>query len=85
MTNEMVMFRFPESKKLRVVVGSVCFYTTARKIRYGIGDFSTCNAALQKALDSFEFSITVAKSRGAKKAITGMAGTWEGIPVQLNT
>lgn len=74
--------RFKQSQKFRVIVGSACFYATAKQVRSGIGDFSQCNAATQKALDSLEF--TRSGNGVADRAAVGIAGTWEGIPVQLN-
>ena len=74
--------RFKQSQKFRVIVGSACFYATAKQVRSGIGDFSQCNAATQKALDSLEF--TRSGNGVADRAAVGIAGTWEGIPVQLD-
>lgn len=70
--------RFPQTKRFRVIVGQACFYATAKQIRYGLGDFTKCNAAVQKALDSLEFSLST------EPRTTGTAGTWEGLQVQLN-
>lgn len=73
--------RFPVSSKFRVIVGPACFYATAKQIRWGVGDLGQCNAAVQKALDALEFT----RSGGgvAEQAATGLAGTWEGLSVQL--
>ena len=74
--------RFPQSKKFRVIVGSACFYATAKQIRWGVGDFTKCNAAVQKALDALEF---MRSGNGvAEQCASGLAGTWEGLQVQLN-
>ena len=77
--------RFKPSQKFRIIVGdtvyAACFYATARQIRNGIGDFVKCNAATQKALDALEFQ------RSGDDILahsTGLAGTWEGVPVQLD-
>ena len=78
----MVIKRFPQSKKFRVIVGSACFYATAKQIRYGVGDFTKCNAATQKALDALEF--TRSGDGVADQCACGIAGTWEGLQVQLN-
>jgi hypothetical protein len=73
--------RFKQTQKFRVIVGNACFYATAKQIRNGVGDFTQCNSALQKALDSLEYS----RSLGDVLACTsGQAGTWEGLSVQLN-
>ena len=73
--------RFPQTKRFRVIVGDACFYATAKQIRYGLGDFTKCNAAVQKALDALEFQ-RMSDPRGMKSM--GLAGTMEGLQVQLN-
>lgn len=73
--------RFKQSQKFRVIVGPACFYATAKQIRNGIGDFTVCNAAVQKALDSLEFTRS---SDDLMSCAVGQAGTWEGLQVQLN-
>ena len=76
----MTIKRFKQSQKFRVIVGQACFYATASQIRNGVGDFMTCNAATQKALDTLEFQ----RSGSDVLAFsTGLAGTWEGLQVQL--
>ena len=74
--------RFKQSQKFRICIGSVSFYATAKQIRWGVGDFSTCNAATQKALDALEF--TRSGAGVADQCAVGIAGTWEGLQVQLN-
>jgi hypothetical protein len=74
--------RFKQSQKFRVIVGTACFYATAKQIRNGVGDFTVCNAATQKALDALEF--TRSGSGAADQSAVGLAGTWEGLQVQLN-
>jgi hypothetical protein len=76
----MQMKRFPQSKRFRVIIGDACFYATAKQIRYGVGDLGKCNAALQKALETLEFQ-RMSDQRGMKSM--GLAGTWEGLQVQL--
>lgn len=74
--------RFPQSKKFRVIVDSACFYATAKQIRNGLGDFTKCNAATQKALDTLEF---IRSGSGvAEQCASGIAGTWESLNVQLD-
>lgn len=77
--------RFKPSQKFRVIVGdtmtAACFYATARQIRAGVGDFVKCNAATQKALDALEFQRS---GDDVLACSTGLAGTWEGVPVQLD-
>lgn len=74
--------RFKQTQKFRVIVGAACFYATAKQIRWGIGDFTNCNAAVQKALDALEF--TRSGEGAADQCAVGLAGTWEGLQVQLN-
>ena len=76
------MVRFKQTQRFRVIVGSACFYARAREIRAGVGDFTQCNAATQKALDALEF--TRSGTGAADRAAVGIAGTWEGLNVQLN-
>ena len=74
--------RFKANQEFRVIVGQACFYATAKDIRYGVGDFTQCNAAVQKALDALEF--TRSGEGAADQCAVGLAGTWEGLQVQLN-
>jgi hypothetical protein len=78
---KMTIKRFPVSRKFRVIVGPACFYATAKQIRWGVGDLGQCNAAVQKALDALEF--TRSGSGTADQCAVGIAGTWEGLSVQL--
>ena len=73
--------RFKQTQRFRIIVGQACFYATASEIRNGIGDFVACNAATQKALDALEF--TRSGDGVADQCATGLAGTWEGLSVQL--
>ena len=74
--------RFKQSQRFRVCIGNVSFYATAKQIRNGVGDFGVCNAATQKALDALEF--TRSGKGAADQCAVGLAGTWEGLQVQLN-
>jgi hypothetical protein len=76
------MYRFKPSQRFRVCIGAVSFYTTAKQIRNGVGDFGTCNAATQKCLDALEF--TKSGKGLADQCAVGLAGTWENLQVQLN-
>ena len=73
--------RFKASQKFRVIIGPVSFYATAKQIRHGVGDLGQCNAAVQKALDSLEFTRSCG---GVLSGAVGQSGTWEGLQVQLN-
>ena len=71
------MKRLKQSQKLRVIINGVAIYTTAKQIRYGLFGFTSQNAAAQKALDALEYQrLTV--------AAVGLAGTWEGLQVQVD-
>ena len=72
--------RFKQAQKFRVIVGSACFYATAKQIRNGVGDFTKCNAATQKALDALE---GYRSGDGVEMCSTGLGGTWEDLAVQL--
>ena len=74
--------RFKQTQRFRVIVEAVSFYATARQIRNGVGDFYTCNAATQKALEALEF--TRSGEGVADQCAVGIAGRWEGFNVQLN-
>jgi len=78
----LVIKRFKQTQKFRVIVGQACFYATVKQIRNGVGDFMKCNAATQKALDALE---GIRSGIGAADQCTsGLGGTWEGLQVQLN-
>ena len=74
--------RFKQTQRFRVIMDTVCIYATAKQIRAGLGDFLRCNAATQKALDALEGIRSGAGA--AEQACQGLAGTWEGMSVQLN-
>lgn len=78
----MTIKRFKQGQRFRVIVEAACFYATAKLIRNGIGDFAKCNAATQKALDALEF--TRSGQGIAEQCTSGIAGTWEGLQVQIN-
>lgn len=77
----MVIKRFKQTQRFRVIVGQACFYATVKQIRNGVGDLAKCNAATQKALDALEF--TRSGTSIDEQCATGLAGTWEGLQVQL--
>lgn len=77
----MTIKRFKQTQRFRVIVGPACFYATAKQIRYGVGDFVKCNAAVQKALDALEY--TRSGDGVFDKGATGIGGTWEGLQVDL--
>ena len=73
------MKRLKKSQKLRIILSGVAIYTTAKQIRYGLFGFMSQNAAAQKALDALEF-----QRNGDGRGATGLAGTWEGLQVQID-
>lgn len=73
--------RFKQSQRFRIIIGDACFYSTAKQIRYGIGDFVKANAAVQKALDALEGTRS---NDDALSCASGLAGIWEGLQVQIN-
>lgn len=74
--------RFKQTQNFRVIIDNASFYATARQIRNGIGSLGPCNAATQKALDALEF--TRSGTGIADQCACGIAGTWEGLNVQLD-
>ena len=76
----MKIVRVSQNKKFRVIVNGVHFYSTAKQIRNGVGDHYPTNAAIQKCLDSMEAYNSGVNSIKCR----GLAGTWEGMNVQLD-
>lgn len=76
------MYQFNHAQRFRIIVGSACFYATAKQIRWGIGDFVQCNTAAQQALNALEH--TRSGAGAADQAACGIAGTWQGLGVQLD-
>ena len=76
------MKRLKQSQKLRIIISGVAIYTTVKQIRYGLFGFTSQNAAAQKALDALEFQRN--GSGAADHATIGLAGTWEGLQVQVD-
>jgi hypothetical protein len=75
-------FKFKQGQRFRVIVGNVSFYTTAKQIRDGVGDFMQCNSATREALRALQN--TRSGSGVADQCAVGLAGTWEGLQVQIN-
>jgi hypothetical protein len=74
--------KFKQTQKFRVVINGVSFYTTAKAIRDGVGDFTSVNLGIQQALAALE------NSKGgagiADQCTVGIAGTWSQHQIQLN-
>ena len=77
----LIIKRFKQSQKFRIINGNACFYATAKQIRNGVGQFISFNAATQKALDTLEF---YRSNGGIESTCTGQSGTWEGLQIQLD-
>lgn len=75
-------FSFKSNTKFRVVSGNVSFYATAKQIRNGVGGFMSFNLAAMEALQAFENYRT---GDGVESCSTGLAGTWHGVQIQLDT
>ena len=78
----MIVTRFEQSQKFRVIISDVSFYTTATEIRRGVGDTAKPNEAIRKCLDALEFQRS--GSGVADQCATGLNGIWEGFNVQLD-
>jgi hypothetical protein len=78
----MTLKRFPKTQRVRVVHENQTFFTTASAIRNGVTSHYAFDAAMQKALEAIEHT----RSYGgpAEKACVGLAGTWEGVSLQLD-
>jgi hypothetical protein len=75
------VYTFKATQKFRVVIDSVCFYSNAKQIRNGVGDFTNCNIAVLQALEAFE---KLRSSDDITSSASGLAGTWNGMNIQLN-
>lgn len=82
MSNTTKQFSFPLNTKFRVIVNSVCFYTTKKQILAGVGDFTNFNDAMQVFLLGFEMEVGQEKARG--NTMTGFVSTCRGFTIQLN-
>lgn len=74
--------RLKQSQKLRIIIGGIGIYTTARQIRWGLFGFVSQNAAAQEALAALEN--TRSGAGAADQCATGLCGTWQGHQVQLD-
>lgn len=78
----MIVTRFEQSQKFRVIISDISFYTTATEIRRGVGDTAKPNEAIRKCLDALEFQRS--GSGVADQCASGLGGIWEGFNVQLD-
>ena len=63
-----------KSQKVRVIIGSIGFYTTVKAIRNGLFSFTSQQLAVEFALEALEIS----------KNSTGLCGQWNGYHIQLD-
>ena len=68
------MNKIKASQKIRVISNGVCFFTTAKQIDSGVGEFSDFNDAIRKALDGI---------RNHPVKTLGILGQWDGFQIQL--
>ena len=78
----MSTFAFSPHTRFRVISGNVSFNTTAYEIRNGVGGLTSFNLAAMEALQAFE---NYRSGDGVESCSTGLAGTWHGVQIQLNT
>jgi hypothetical protein len=76
------MKRIKQSQKMRIIISGVAIYTTAKQLRCGLFGFVNQVNASQKALDALEHIRS--GSGHFDKCCNGLAGTWEGLQVQLD-
>lgn len=76
------MFVFLPTQQFRLILNGVSIYTTARAIRNGIGDMSSCNSVAQLALHELECANKGADSYCCHcQSVTGCSENW---PYQLD-
>ena len=73
----MKAYTFKQTQRFRVIINGVSFYTTAKAIRAGVGDFTKVNEAIRNAMGALEFL------RASDPAV-GLVGSWQGYAVQLS-
>jgi hypothetical protein len=76
-----VVKRFSGTQKLRIISGNVSIYTTANKIREGVGDFAKFNSAAQQCLDALE---RTRSNDDYMSCASGLGACYEGIQVQID-
>lgn len=78
----MVTKRLKQNQRMRIIISGVAIYTTVRQLRGGMFGSISQNAASQKALAALEHSRSDPGIAG--QCCTGICGTWENLPVQLD-
>jgi hypothetical protein len=76
------MKQLKQTQKMRIIISGVAIYTTMKQLRGGMFGFCTQNDASFQAIAALE-NIRSGKGAG-DKACCGLAGTWNGLPVQLD-
>ena len=69
---------FAPTQQLRVIINGLTIYTTAQKVRNGIGDVVTPNCACQQCLQELE------RLQDSDVKPLGIAGRWEDCNVQID-
>lgn len=69
--------RFKSTQRFRVIVNGISFYTDARALRTGVGDFTKMNESVCKAVESLE------KLRTQDSAV-GLTYSLNGYNIQLS-
>jgi hypothetical protein len=64
------------AQRFRVIANGVSFYTDAKSIYNGVGDFTTLNDAVRQAIIELD--------RHMADGSVGLAGTWNGYTIQLS-
>jgi bacterioferritin-associated ferredoxin len=74
---------FKKSQQFQVIIGQLCFVVTSTQIRNnGISKDDVINTAIRKALSALKH---IRSGSGlADQCACGLAGTWEGVSVQLD-
>jgi hypothetical protein len=73
--------KFKQGQRFRVIVNSVSFYTTAKQIRDGVGDFISVNQAVREAMRALQ---DTRSNDDALSCATGLGAVYEGLQVQIN-
>lgn len=74
----MAAFKYKQSAKFRVIVKGVSVYTTAKQIRWSLGDMAAVNNAVSAALASLE------NMKSDSNMAVGLVGRWHDMEVQLS-
>jgi hypothetical protein len=73
--------KFKQGQRFRVIVNSVSFYTTAKQIRDGVGDFISVNQAVREAMRALQ---DTRSSDDVLGCATGLGRNFGSLQVQIN-